>query len=49
VVRHYFLYIFETPPGSLYPPLLDVGRIEAGRILSIEGAGGAVEILPFRL
>ncbi len=49
VVRHNFSYIFETPAGSLYPPLLDDVRIEAGRSLSIGGPGGPVDILPFRL
>jgi phosphoribosyl 1,2-cyclic phosphate phosphodiesterase len=46
-VRHAFDYIFETAPGSLYPPLLDDVRIEPGRLLSIDGPGGAVVILPF--
>ena len=31
VVRRAFGYIFETPPGSLYPPLLDEVRIAAAR------------------
>ena len=30
VVRRSFAYIFESPPGSLYPPLLDDIRIAAG-------------------
>lgn len=49
VVRRSFSYIFETPPGSLYPPLLDDFRIEAGRNLSIDGPGGPVDLMPFRL
>ena len=44
-----FGYLFETPPGSHYPPILDLERMEVGRPLSIEGAGGAIEIQPFRL
>ena len=30
VVRHSFGYIFESPPGSGYPPLLDDHRLAAG-------------------
>jgi phosphoribosyl 1,2-cyclic phosphate phosphodiesterase len=44
-----FGYLFETPPGSYYPPILDLGRMDAGRPLVIEGAGGAIEAEPFRL
>ena len=49
VVRHSFSYIFESPPGSLYPPLLDEVRITADQAFSIDGPGGPIEILPFRL
>ncbi len=49
IVRHNFGYIFETPAGSLYPPLLDEVRIEAGRRFAIDGPGGPIEFLPFRL
>lgn len=48
-VRRSFSYIFETPPGSLYPPLLEEIRIEAGKALKLEGPGGLVEALPFEL
>jgi len=44
-----FDYIFATPPGSQYPPLLDHRPIEDGRTCVVEGAGGAIEAIPFRL
>lgn len=49
VVRHAFRYIFETPPGSMYPPLLNEHRVESNRSFSIMGAGGAIEFTPFTL
>lgn len=49
IVRWRFAYIFETPPGSFYPPLLDEKRLVAGKACKIGGAGGAIEFLPFRL
>ncbi|MCX8253802.1 Phosphoribosyl 1,2-cyclic phosphodiesterase [Beijerinckiaceae bacterium RH AL1] len=49
VVRRGFGYIFETPPGSGYPPLLDEARLEPGRSVVVEGPGGAIEALPFRV
>ena len=44
-----FAYIFRTPPGSQYPPLLDEQRIVAGTGQVLQGAGGPIEVLPFRL
>ena len=49
VVRSSFAYIFETPAGSMYPPLLDDHRIAADRTLVIEGPGGPIAMLPFAL
>ena len=43
-----FAYCFESPPGSEYPAVLDGHEIRAGEPVSIAGAGGAVEALPFR-
>ncbi|MFD0858432.1 MBL fold metallo-hydrolase [Roseovarius aquimarinus] len=40
-----FGYAFETPPGSAYPPILDMNTIEGD--VTIEGAGGAVTLTPF--
>lgn len=44
-----FGYLFETPPGSLYPPILDLLPLEAETELAISGAGGDIGALPFRL
>ena len=49
LVRRRFDYIFETPEGSNYPPLLDPYPLTAGETCSISGPGGAVEAMPFRL
>ena len=49
VVRRAFGYIFETPEGSQYPPLLRERRIRAGKGFSVMGAGGALEAMPLRL
>jgi phosphoribosyl 1,2-cyclic phosphate phosphodiesterase len=49
VVRQAFGYIFETPSGSLYPPLLNDKRMAVGRSVRIDGPGGAIEALPFLL
>lgn len=47
ILRSRFGYCFATPPGSEYPPTLAEHRLVAGRPLSIEGKGGAIEVLPF--
>ena len=49
VVRRAFSYIFETPPGSMYPPLLVESRIEALRSFEISGPGGVVRIQPIEV
>jgi phosphoribosyl 1,2-cyclic phosphate phosphodiesterase len=49
VVRQTFGYVFESPPGSLYPPLLNEQRLTSGQVVRIEGRGGAVEAVPFLL
>jgi phosphoribosyl 1,2-cyclic phosphate phosphodiesterase len=49
VVRGAFQYIFESPPGSGYPPLLNDRRLDPGAPFSVEGPGGPLEGLPFRL
>ncbi len=48
-LAHKFDYIFQTPPGSFYPPLMIEHRLRAGRAVTIEGPGGPVEVMPFRL
>ena len=42
-----FGYAFVQPAGSPYPPILDLNTID-GRF-AIEGAGGAIELQPFRV
>lgn len=49
VVRANFGYIFETPVGSQYPALLNEHRLFAGDVVRIEGPGGPIDALPFRL
>jgi phosphoribosyl 1,2-cyclic phosphate phosphodiesterase len=49
VVRHSFAYLFETPSGSLYPPLLNERRLKHGETCVIEGPGGPIATTPFEL
>jgi phosphoribosyl 1,2-cyclic phosphate phosphodiesterase len=49
VVRSSFSYIFETPEGSQYPPLLTEQRLHSGHACAIPGPGGPFETTPFRL
>jgi phosphoribosyl 1,2-cyclic phosphate phosphodiesterase len=49
VVRHAFDYIFQSPPGSNYPALLNERRLTPGTACRVDGPGGPVEALPFRL
>ena len=42
-----FGYCFETPPGSEYPPILDMHDLADGEPMAVEGPGGAVSALPF--
>lgn len=49
LVRTRFGYIFETPAGSNYPPLLNDRRLTHGVPARLEGPGGTIEALPFRL
>jgi phosphoribosyl 1,2-cyclic phosphate phosphodiesterase len=44
-----FGYIFVTPPGSFYPPLMTERRLRPGHAETIDGPGGAIEVTPFRL
>lgn len=48
-LRQRFAYLFETLPGSLYPPILDLMPLAAGEPLTVDGPGGPIEALPFRL
>ncbi len=42
-----FSYVFETPPGSQYPPIVTEHRIAPGTAVTIKGEGGAITALPF--
>ncbi len=44
-----FDYIFKSPPGSQYPPLLDAKGLISGEKCEVFGPGGAVEAVPFEL
>ncbi|WP_342642302.1 MBL fold metallo-hydrolase [Rhodoligotrophos ferricapiens] len=46
---HRFGYCFETPAGSSYPPILQGHRLVAGAPVTIDGAGGPIEVLAFEL
>ena len=44
-LRARFAYVFVQPPGSLYPPILDMNLIEGP--FAVEGPGGALPVTPF--
>lgn len=44
-----FGYAFETPPGSLYPPILDLHGFGEGDTVTIEGQGGAITAASFAM
>jgi len=46
-IRTRFGYAFETPPGSAYPPILDMHTI--GGEITIDGAGGPLSFTPFEV
>jgi phosphoribosyl 1,2-cyclic phosphate phosphodiesterase len=48
-VGHRFAYLFKTPSGSAYPPLLVPHLVAPGAAVAPEGPAGALEALPFRL
>lgn len=41
-----FRYVYETPPGSAYPPILRHNEIMADRPFAIDGDGGPISFLP---
>lgn len=41
-----FGYCYETPEGSMYPPILEHNPIEAGVPVTIAGKGGPITFLP---
>lgn len=44
-----FAYCFYSAPGSDYPPILNLNAIEAGKKVTISGAGGDITVLPFQV
>jgi len=44
-----FDYVFVTPPGSCYPPMMNARELEPRKPVTIEGPGGAIGATPFRL
>ncbi|RYH02416.1 MBL fold metallo-hydrolase [Salipiger sp. IMCC34102] len=42
-----FGYAFETPPGSAYPPILDLRRIRGD--VHVDGPGGRIVLTPFEV
>jgi phosphoribosyl 1,2-cyclic phosphate phosphodiesterase len=49
IVRRNFNYIFETPPGSHYPALLNEHRIVPGASIELYGPGGPLNAVPFQV
>jgi phosphoribosyl 1,2-cyclic phosphate phosphodiesterase len=47
IVRRSFAYLFESPVGSFYPPILNDKRMSPRRLCSLEGPGGVIEAMPF--
>ncbi len=41
-----FGYCYETPKGSNYPPVVTAHEIMAGEIVTVDGPGGAIRLLP---
>jgi len=47
-IERRFGYCFDTPPGSIYPPILAGHELpEPFQEFTIEGAGGAIAVRPF--
>ncbi len=47
MLRTRFGYCFKTPPGSQYPPILDMHNITAKQAINVAGPGGIVTAMPF--
>jgi phosphoribosyl 1,2-cyclic phosphate phosphodiesterase len=48
-LRNRFSYVFESRPGSDYPPILNEHHLVPGEPVSISGPGGEVSATAFRL
>ncbi len=42
-----FFYCFHTPPGSDYPPILNLHLLDVGKPVSVDGPGGEIELTAF--
>ncbi len=49
ILRQAFGYLFESPKGSLYPPILNAGRLTPGGPCAIAGPGGTIVSTPFEV
>jgi phosphoribosyl 1,2-cyclic phosphate phosphodiesterase len=49
LLRLRFGYCFESPPGSQYPPILDLHDLPDGAPLVLDGPGGPVTATSFRM
>jgi phosphoribosyl 1,2-cyclic phosphate phosphodiesterase len=47
-LEHTFRYCFVTDPRGLYPAIVSMNRIRAGRPLKVSGPGGDIDLLPLR-
>lgn len=47
VLSERFGYCFASPPGSNYPAILNAHPISVGHALTIAGAAGLIQVLPF--
>jgi len=41
-----FGYCFMTPPGSEYPPIVTEHRLVPGHVVTVDGQGGPIAVLP---
>lgn len=46
-LRESFGYVFETPAGSYYPPILNEHRIGHGEEVAVAGDGGVIRFTPY--
>ena len=47
ILKQKFRYVFDTPAGSEYPPILNAHEIRPFEPFDVHGAGGAVSVLAF--
>ena len=47
ILRERFTYVFDQPPGSLYPPTLEMRSLDGP--VTVEGPGGPVSAHPFEV